>query len=157
MLCTSTVIFGRPGPYLEMRRFRFARTLVVHAPGGVLAAWVAESHRARLLGLAALERLPSGRALLIPGCRAVHTWGMRFALDVAFLEWPPAGAAAVHGLEENVHCRRFLYLPGRPGRCTAVLEAPAGSLRSLGVGAGTALRLSSCGGRAAAGPPGAAF
>ena len=44
---------------------------------------VARSLRARLLGLA--FRRP-GPALLIPRCRSVHTFGMRFALDVAFLD-----------------------------------------------------------------------
>ena len=134
----------------------------------MLEAWVAESHAARLLGLAGLERLPAGRALLIPACRAVHTWGMRFALDVAFVEWPPSRVSLVHGLEENVGCRRFLYGPRRPAACTAVLEAPGGTLRALGAGAGTALLLraqghgpyrdglSYRGGRAAAGPSGAA-
>lgn len=156
MLCTSTVIFGRPDPYLEMRRFRFARTLAVEAPAGVLEAWVAESHLARGLGLAGLKRMPARRALLIPACGAVHTWGMRFALDVAFVEWAP-GPAAVRRLEEGVPCGRFLYLPGSPRRRTAVLEAPAGALRPLGIRAGAVLRLSSCGGRAAAGPPAAAF
>ena len=44
--------------------------------------------RARLLGLAFLrpQALPRGHALLIPHCRSVHTFGMRFALDVVFLD-----------------------------------------------------------------------
>ena len=48
--------------------------------------FVASSARARLLGLALLDDLPGGVALLLPGCRSVHTIGMRFALDLAFLD-----------------------------------------------------------------------
>ena len=47
---------------------------------------VARSSRARLLGLALLRDLPPEHALLLPGCRSVHTFGMRFALDLVFLD-----------------------------------------------------------------------
>src|SRR3954471_18195284 len=40
----------------------------------------------RLLGLAWLRALPPGHALLIPDCRSVHTFGMRFPIDVTFLD-----------------------------------------------------------------------
>jgi uncharacterized membrane protein (UPF0127 family) len=40
----------------------------------------------RLLGLAFLKALPTGHALLIPACRSVHTFGMRFPLDIVFLD-----------------------------------------------------------------------
>jgi uncharacterized protein len=46
---------------------------------------VAVGVRARLLGLALLDREAAGPGLLIPRCRSVHTFGMRFALDVWFL------------------------------------------------------------------------
>jgi uncharacterized membrane protein (UPF0127 family) len=42
--------------------------------------------RARLLGLSFLRELPPGHALLIPHCRSVHTFGMRFPIDVVFLD-----------------------------------------------------------------------
>jgi uncharacterized protein len=40
----------------------------------------------RLLGLAFLKEVPPDHALLIPNCRSVHTFGMRFAIDVVFLD-----------------------------------------------------------------------
>jgi uncharacterized membrane protein (UPF0127 family) len=47
----------------------------------------AASLRSRLLGLAWLRAPPPpGHALLIPHCRSVHTFGMRFPIDVAFLD-----------------------------------------------------------------------
>ncbi len=48
--------------------------------------FVARSWRARLLGLAWLDGLPADCGLLIPGCSSVHTFGMRFALDVFFFD-----------------------------------------------------------------------
>jgi uncharacterized protein len=71
----------------------------------------------RLLGLALLDRDRSGPGLLIPRCHSVHTFGMRFALDIAFLD--SAG--------EVISCRRAVP-PARvaAGRGAAsVLEVPA--------------------------------
>ena len=43
--------------------------------------------KARLLGLALMrEPPPHHHALLIPNCRSVHTFGMRFPIDVTFLD-----------------------------------------------------------------------
>lgn len=42
--------------------------------------------RSRLLGLALLPRGRAGPGLLIPRCSAVHSFGMRFALTLLFLD-----------------------------------------------------------------------
>ena len=55
------------------------------AIGGVEVP-VAVGARARLLGLAWLELEEAGAGLLIPRCSSVHTFGMRFALDLVFLD-----------------------------------------------------------------------
>jgi uncharacterized membrane protein (UPF0127 family) len=47
---------------------------------------VAETVLSRLLGLALLPRERAGPGLLIPNCRSVHTFGMRFRLDLVFLD-----------------------------------------------------------------------
>jgi uncharacterized protein len=47
---------------------------------------VAETRGARLLGLAFLNREEAGDGLFIPRCRSVHTFGMRFPLDLVFLD-----------------------------------------------------------------------
>ena len=44
---------------------------------------VASSFRERLLGLALR---PPGEPLLIPRCRSVHTFGMRYPLDLYWLD-----------------------------------------------------------------------
>src|SRR5215207_5129898 len=47
---------------------------------------VAATRKARLLGLSLLDRDAAGTGLLIPRCRSVHTFGMRFRLDLVFLD-----------------------------------------------------------------------
>src|SRR3954454_8027466 len=71
----------------------------------------------RLLGLGWLRSLPSGHALLIPHCRSVHTVGMRFAIDVTFLD----AEGRVLRVERAVPPRRVLY----ERRAFAVLEEQA--------------------------------
>jgi uncharacterized membrane protein (UPF0127 family) len=78
---------------------------------------VATTRRARLLGLALLDRDGAGPGLLIPRCRSVHTFGMRFELDVLFLDRDDR----VVRLCRDVSPRRVLRCPG----ATAVLELPA--------------------------------
>ena len=57
---------------------------VQELPGGLRVA-EATTRRARALGLARLDALPDDQALRIPRCRSVHTFGMRFALDLVWL------------------------------------------------------------------------
>jgi uncharacterized membrane protein (UPF0127 family) len=47
---------------------------------------VATGFRARALGLSLLDRRDAGPGLLIPRCASVHTFGMRFPLDIHFLD-----------------------------------------------------------------------
>ena len=52
------------------------------------AEWIAvvpSTRRERRLGLLGRPRLASGEALLLLGCRSVHTVGMRVPITVAFL------------------------------------------------------------------------
>lgn len=57
----------------------------VHAEAG-LTIVVAATRRARLRGLARRDALPRAHALLLERCRCVHTFGMRFALDLLWLD-----------------------------------------------------------------------
>jgi hypothetical protein len=78
---------------------------------------VASGYRARLLGLAGLERAEAGAGLLIPRCGGVHTFGMRFDLDLVFLDRRGRPLA----LRRRVPPRRFASQRG----AAAVLELPA--------------------------------
>ena len=78
---------------------------------------MAATARARLLGLAGL-RAPPACGLMLPHTRSVHTFGMRFALD---LVWLDARGRAVR-IDLDVPPRRVRSC--RAAR--AVLELPAG-------------------------------
>lgn len=80
-------------------------------------AFVASSRRARLLGLAHLDRAEAA-ALLIPRCSSVHTFGMRFELDLVFFD----ASGAVLSVRCRVPPRRLAFC----GQASAVLEIPAG-------------------------------
>jgi hypothetical protein len=78
---------------------------------------VATTAVSRLLGLALLDRGEAGGGLLIPRCRSVHTFGMRFALDVVFLD----AAGRVVEARMRLPPRRIV----RCRRAAAVLELPS--------------------------------
>jgi uncharacterized protein len=78
---------------------------------------VATTRISRLLGLALLTREQAGAGLLIPGCRSVHTFGMRFPLDLLFLDrW-----GRVIEIRRSVPAGRFF----RCRRAATVLELPS--------------------------------
>ena len=89
----------------------------------VAAVEVAATRRARgrgLLGRAGLEG-----AIVLPGVRSVHTIGMHFAIDVAWLD------------QDNTVLRVRTMRPGRVsrivGRARWVLEAEAGAFVAWGL------------------------
>ena len=59
---------------------------VAPSPIAGLDLRAATTHRARLLGHAGLAELPPGAGLLLARTRSVHTFGMRFALDLHWLD-----------------------------------------------------------------------
>lgn len=79
---------------------------------------IAVGLRARLLGLAYLQRDEVGNGLLIPRCASVHTFGMRFALDLYFLDENGEPLA----IRRGIGARRVVSCRG----ARAVLEVPAG-------------------------------
>lgn len=78
---------------------------------------VATGFRQRLLGLSRRERADAGPGLLIPRCASVHTFGMRFKLDLFFLD----GSGEVIAVHRDVPPRRVVWQRGS----RAVLEIPA--------------------------------
>jgi uncharacterized protein len=52
---------------------------------GGLTLLVARTFRQRRRGLAKMTPLPAGHALRILKCNSIHTFGMRFALDLVWL------------------------------------------------------------------------
>jgi hypothetical protein len=78
---------------------------------------VARRLSTRLLGLALLDRERAGPGLLIPRCRSIHTFGMRFPLDVALLD----GEGHVIALRRGARSGRVVG----ERRARAVLEVPS--------------------------------
>jgi uncharacterized membrane protein (UPF0127 family) len=78
---------------------------------------VAQGLRARLLGLSGLDLEDAPPGLLIPRCSSVHTFGMRFALDLLFI----GAGGDVLASRRAVRPRRFRACRG----AAAVLELPA--------------------------------
>jgi len=81
--------------------------------GGCLRAGSAVGFGARLLGL--LTGPP--RCLWLAPCSAVHTCGMRYPLDLVFLDT----ADFVLAVRQSVPPWRFVWIPGAIG----VIEIPA--------------------------------
>jgi uncharacterized protein len=105
------------GAYTGRVQSRIARLHHHRLPGDIVVA-EARSPAARLLGLAGTRELPPRVALRIAPCRSVHTAGMRFPLDLVWLD----GAGAVARVDRGVP-------PWRMRSCRAaraVLEARAG-------------------------------
>ena len=84
----------------------------------------ATSFRSRLRGLAWRERAQAGPGLLIPRCASVHTFGMRFELDVYFLDRD----GRVLSARRRVPPHRVLWCRG----ASAVLEIPAAEGGEIG-------------------------
>ena len=82
---------------------------------------------ARLLGLAGLSHLPAGRGLLLERTRSVHTFGMRFALDLVWLR-----AGRVMRIDLCVPPRRLRGCRAADG----VLELAAGQAAAVGLAVG---------------------
>ena len=96
---------------------RFTR-LERHALPAGLTLHVAGDRRSRRRGLARLDAMPAEHALLFERCRSVQTIGMRFALDLVWLD----GAGAIVRVDEAVPPRRLRTCL----RARSVVETTAG-------------------------------
>ncbi len=106
---------------LPRRLRRLASIDVVELPG--VDVRVADDPLARLLGLAGLRALPPGVGLLLPRTRSVHTLGMRFPLDLVWLDG-----------EGNVMRIDRMVRPGRVRACRdarAVIELMGATMRPV--------------------------
>jgi uncharacterized membrane protein (UPF0127 family) len=94
---------------------------------------MARSFWSRLVGLLGRTALSEGEALIMPHCRSIHTLGMRFPIDVVFVDrdW------RVVSLKSHLS----------PGRVTwpvwnawGVVEVASGTLARVGLQVGDQLR-----------------
>lgn len=82
---------------------------------------LAEGLFERMRGLMGRPEMKNGEALWIRPCKGIHTFGMKFPIDVLFLD----GENAVIRINENVRPYRFapLVLGAK-----SVLELPSGTV-----------------------------
>lgn len=86
----------------------------------------------RLRGLIGQEPLQEGEGLLLVPCRAVHMYGVMFAIDVAFIDREKEIVALYRDLAPGTRTRWY-------GSARAALELPAGSLAETGTTIGDRL------------------
>jgi len=86
---------------------------------------VADRWWPRFRGLLGRRGLEPGEGLLLEPCRAVHMLGMRFALDIAFLDRDGTVVAAYADLRPGART-------GWHRKATRALELPAGALAASG-------------------------
>jgi uncharacterized membrane protein (UPF0127 family) len=98
--------------------------LVNRRNGAVLASVVraAVDSASRRRGLLGLDQMPDDQGLIIAPCNAIHTWFMRFAIDVVFV----ARTGEVMKQYEGVGPWRMAFAWG----AFAVIELAAGRLRA---------------------------
>ena len=107
---------------------------LVHDRSGVVVATAVDlalTRQARRRGLLGRTSLAAHAAMLISPCLAVHTVGLPFAIDVAFVDRTGRAVRLVHNLRP---WRIAAALRGR-----SVIELAAGRLRQCGVEVGDRL------------------
>jgi protein-S-isoprenylcysteine O-methyltransferase Ste14/uncharacterized membrane protein (UPF0127 family) len=107
------------------------------AGGEVLADRLrpAHTHWTRLRGLLGTTRLAPGEGLWIKPSNQVHMFGMRYAIDVVFLDDAGRVLRLVRSLAPN-------RISPRVARATSVLELPAGTLDRVALSEGDRVEIS---------------
>lgn len=87
---------------------------------------VARSLTSRLIGLIGRRSFPQGSAFVIPGCKQVHTFLMRFPIDVIYSDADDkvvCAAERVKPFRLTSYCRT----------ATQAIELPAGTISAAGI------------------------
>lgn len=117
-------------------RANLRRARIVSADSGVLVATaeIADTPATRIVGLLGRAGLESGHALLLDPCDMIHTWFMRFPIDVLFIGRDGKVVRAYDDLPPF----RFVWGTRRAQR---TIELPSGARRLANVGVGSVLRI----------------
>jgi len=95
---------------------------------------LADTSASRRKGLLGRSELKSGEGLYLTPCEWLHTFGMRFEIDVAFLSSTGQVLAVHHALKPNRLSRLVL-------RAYGALELPAGILRATSTERGDIIQI----------------
>ncbi len=95
---------------------------------------IAKNFFERLTGLLTTRSFVPGDALWIPKCKGIHTFGMRFPIDIVFLSEKSEVILAIPDIP-----------PGRTSpvvlKAASVIEFPAGTLKRCGISAGSRFKI----------------
>lgn len=100
----------------------------------VESGWTARTFLGRARGLLGYPSLKPGQGLVLIPCQSIHTFLMRFPIDVAFLD---CSGRVVHLIPHLAPGRLVLPVP----QAHAVVEMPAGTLAFTGTQVGDILIL----------------
>lgn len=88
----------------------------------------------RMKGLLGKRELPIGEALWIKPCMSIHTFFMKFPIDVVFLDKRNSVIATVKNLQPNRMTRLY-------PKAASVLELPAGTIDATSTEVGDKIEL----------------
>lgn len=86
------------------------------------SAELANTPLKRIKGLLGRKELKQGQGMIIIPCSSIHTFFMKFAIDIVFLDKEGHAVAIAHSLPPS---RLF----GAPFKASLVIELPPGTLR----------------------------
>lgn len=93
---------------------------------------VTRTWKSRALGLLGTEKLDKNRALLIDPCKSVHTFGMRYSIDIVCLDEAYKVLQIEHSVKPNVFVS--------PNKKTwAIIELAGGRVKDLSIKVGDSL------------------
>lgn len=95
--------------------------------------WLADRWWPRLRGLLGRGPLEPGRGLVLEPCKAVHMFGMKFSIDVAFVDREGVVVALYPGLEPGA--RTPWHKPAEKA-----IELPVGTIEATGTEIGDVLK-----------------
>lgn len=103
------------------------RSFPISSDHGTWQCIKAENALERTRGLLGRDELPPGKLMLLPRCNLIHTFGMRFLLDIIFID--------------RNNCIRKIVRNVKPGRIVwggwasrQTLEAQSGWLPNIALG-----------------------
>jgi uncharacterized protein len=106
-------------------------------------AQIAETNEARRIGLLNRDSIAPGEGLWIKPASSIHTFGMKFPIDVLFLDKNRFIVGIMPDMGPDNSTGRFPYC-----KFDSVLELPAGTVEATGTREGDGLELSIDGERA---------
>ena len=89
---------------------------------------------ARMRGLLGRESMPAGSGMLIKSCKGIHTFCMKFPIDVIFLDKDNVVLSLEKRLPPNRLTRIYF-------RASSVLELPAGKIEDASTNIGDKINI----------------